>query len=104
MHHTRIAAKGVNSIFRPTGKVLIPSLVRFDVGSATPFHGRLCLAHHALAVEDEKGNDAMLLEPIEVSGEVRFDASQAAESGEEGLMVGRVVEEEVQVVRRADCN
>jgi len=62
------------------------------------------LAHHALAIEDEKRDDAILLELVEVSGKVRFDAGQAAEGGEEGLMEGRVVKEAVEVIRRADSN
>jgi hypothetical protein len=93
IHHTRIATKGVHSILRPTGEVLVPSLIRFDVGQAAPLHGCLSLAHHALAVEDEKGDDAILLELVKVSGKVRFDARQAAEGGEEGLMEGWVVKE-----------
>ena len=46
----------------------------------------------------------MLLKFVEVLGQMRLDTRKAAESRQEGLMIGRVVEEEVQVVGRAYRN
>lgn len=101
---TGITSKGIDSVFRPTSKVLLPCLVGLDVRHTAPLHGRLGLAHHALAIKNEKGDDPILLEPVEIAGQVRFYAREAAESRQEGFVGRWVVEEQLQVVRRTNCD
>lgn len=99
--HTSIGAKGGNGILGPASKVLLPSLIRLPVRVSTLLDSRLGLANHVLAVEDEERLYPVLLELVKVLGQVGFDAGEAAEGRQEGLMVGRVVEEEMEVVGSA---
>lgn len=57
----------------PTGKILFPSLIRLHVRESTLLSRRLGLANHVLAIEDEEGRDAMLLELGEIIDKVSLD-------------------------------
>ena len=93
--YTSVGAKGGNSVLRPACKVLFPGLVGLPICLAAPLGGRLGLSDHVLAVEDEEWDHIILLELVEILGQVRLDTCKAAEGREEGLMVRRVVVEEV---------
>ena len=102
--YTSIVAERGDGILRPAREVLFPGLVRLPICLAALLGSRLGLPNHVLTVKDEEWNHIMLLELVEVLGQVRLDTREAAEGRQEGLMVGGVVEEEVQVVGRAYRN
>lgn len=68
------------------------------VGLEATVQGKVILAGDVLAIKDKEGDNVEFLPVVEVLVDVRLDAGQTAEGGEERFMGRRVVEKLAEVV------
>lgn len=72
------------------------------MGRKSAFESDCILAGYWLAVKDEEGRDLKLFPLVEILVDVRFDAGQAAQGGQEGFVSGGVVEQQAEIVGGID--
>src|SRR3569833_646825 len=99
-HHTAIGTERGYGTLGLSVEFQLPGLVCLLDRLSCSGHGHVVLTSIGLAIEDEERCDAVGLPLVQVFLDVVLDARQAAEGGQERLVVGRVVEEELEVVGR----